>query len=76
MQRFEDAGSEVMNKELEDVEVQIKESEEMYRVSQKKCPLLWDVISYSKCEKCLSLLLFLKSSLNSLLENVQEYCFT
>ena len=30
VQRFEDAGSRVMNKELEDVEMQIKESEEMY----------------------------------------------
>ena len=49
VQRFEDAGSEVMNKELEDVEVQIKESEEMYLnkfsgISEQQMKLLMDMI--------------------------------
>ena len=49
MQKFENAGNRVMNKELEDVEMQIKESEEMYLnkfsgISEQQMKLLMDMI--------------------------------
>ena len=52
VQRFEDAGSEVMNIELEDIEVQIKESEEMFLnkfsgISEQQMNILMDMIRLS-----------------------------
>ena len=49
VQRFEDAGSEVMNIKLEDIEVQIKESEEMCLnkfsgISEQQMNILMDMI--------------------------------
>ena len=49
VQKFENAGNRVMNKELEDVEMQIKESEEMYLnkfsgISEQQMKLLTDMI--------------------------------